>query len=128
MNCHYISQREILLLAFIGFSIVVCVTETSGSVSLSVFLVSLAVTVCTVWLVTLCGVCGWCQKKLEKAGPRGRDSGRILPVSRCSLFQIPPPQYMLHGDKNMLHQSFTACTHNALLPESVLVHVTTRPY
>ncbi|KAK2834552.1 hypothetical protein Q7C36_015253 [Tachysurus vachellii] len=29
-----------------------------------VFLVSLAVTVCAVWLVALCGVCGWCQRKL----------------------------------------------------------------
>lgn len=36
----------------------------AGSVSLSVFLVSLAVTVCAVWLVALCGVCGWCQRKL----------------------------------------------------------------
>uniref|UniRef100_A0A3B3U7T1 Synaptotagmin VIIa n=1 Tax=Poecilia latipinna TaxID=48699 RepID=A0A3B3U7T1_9TELE len=35
-----------------------------SSVSLSVFLVSLAVTVCAVWLVALCGVCGWCQRKL----------------------------------------------------------------
>ncbi|KAL1247131.1 hypothetical protein QQF64_022507, partial [Cirrhinus molitorella] len=34
------------------------------SVSLSVLLVSLAVTVCGVWLVALCGVCGWCQRKL----------------------------------------------------------------
>ncbi|TSK13476.1 hypothetical protein Baya_0350 [Bagarius yarrelli] len=36
----------------------------TGSVALSVFLVSLAVTVCAVWLVALCGVCGWCQRKL----------------------------------------------------------------
>lgn len=36
----------------------------TGPVSLSVFLVSLAVTVCAVWLVALCGVCGWCQRKL----------------------------------------------------------------
>uniref|UniRef100_A0AAY4BG99 C2 domain-containing protein n=1 Tax=Denticeps clupeoides TaxID=299321 RepID=A0AAY4BG99_9TELE len=34
------------------------------SVSLSVFLVSLGLTVCIVWLVALCGVCGWCQRKL----------------------------------------------------------------
>uniref|UniRef100_A0AAQ5XCC8 Synaptotagmin VIIa n=1 Tax=Amphiprion ocellaris TaxID=80972 RepID=A0AAQ5XCC8_AMPOC len=38
--------------------------NSKGSVSLSVFLVSLAVTVCAVWLVALCGVCGWCQRKL----------------------------------------------------------------
>lgn len=41
-----------------------CVFVRAGSVSLSVFLVSLAVTVCAVWLVALCGVCGWCQRKL----------------------------------------------------------------
>uniref|UniRef100_A0AAQ4RVY5 Synaptotagmin VIIa n=1 Tax=Gasterosteus aculeatus aculeatus TaxID=481459 RepID=A0AAQ4RVY5_GASAC len=38
--------------------------NSKGSVSLSVFLVSVAVTVCAVWLVALCGVCGWCQRKL----------------------------------------------------------------
>ncbi|XP_047195825.1 synaptotagmin-7 isoform X6 [Hippoglossus stenolepis] len=42
-----------------------------GSVSLSVFLVSLAVTVCAVWLVALCGVCGWCQRKLGKRNKPG---------------------------------------------------------
>lgn len=36
----------------------------SGSVSLSVFLVSVAFVVCAVWLVALCGVCTWCQRKL----------------------------------------------------------------
>ncbi|KAM6937406.1 synaptotagmin-7 isoform 4-T4 [Xenentodon cancila] len=40
--------------------------NSKGSVSLSVFLVSLAVTVCAIWLVALCGVCGWCQRKLGK--------------------------------------------------------------
>ncbi|TNN87005.1 hypothetical protein EYF80_002760 [Liparis tanakae] len=39
-------------------------TTHPSSVTLSVFLVSLAVTVCAVWLVALCGVCGWCQRKL----------------------------------------------------------------
>ncbi|TMS04998.1 Synaptotagmin-7 [Larimichthys crocea] len=43
----------------------------NGSVSLSVFLVSLAVTVCAVWLVALCGVCGWCQRKLGKRNKPG---------------------------------------------------------
>uniref|UniRef100_A0A8C3A895 Synaptotagmin-7 n=1 Tax=Cyclopterus lumpus TaxID=8103 RepID=A0A8C3A895_CYCLU len=43
----------------------------TGSVSLSVFLVSLAVTVCAVWLVALCGVCGWCQRKLGKRNKPG---------------------------------------------------------
>ncbi|XP_061630588.1 synaptotagmin-7 isoform X3 [Phyllopteryx taeniolatus] len=43
----------------------------AGSVSLSVFLVSLAVTVCAVWLVALCGVCGWCQRKLGKRNKPG---------------------------------------------------------
>ncbi|XP_072574409.1 synaptotagmin-7b isoform X2 [Paramormyrops kingsleyae] len=42
-----------------------------GSVSLSVFLVSLAFTVCAVWLVALCGVCGWCQRKLGKRNKPG---------------------------------------------------------
>ncbi|XP_019912309.2 synaptotagmin-7-like, partial [Esox lucius] len=43
----------------------------AGSVSLSVFLVSVAVTVCAVWLVALCGVCGWCQRKLGKRNKPG---------------------------------------------------------
>ncbi|XP_055011437.1 synaptotagmin-7 [Boleophthalmus pectinirostris] len=42
-----------------------------GSLSLSVFLVSLALTVCAVWLVALCGVCGWCQRKLGKRNKPG---------------------------------------------------------
>ncbi|XDV18678.1 hypothetical protein PO909_024324, partial [Leuciscus waleckii] len=37
---------------------------STGSLSLSVFLVSLGLTVCVVWLVALCGICGWCQRKL----------------------------------------------------------------
>ncbi|XP_041854107.1 synaptotagmin-7 [Melanotaenia boesemani] len=45
--------------------------NSKGSVSLSVFLVSLAVTVCAVWLVALCGVCGWCQRKLGKRNKQG---------------------------------------------------------
>ncbi|XP_053742854.1 synaptotagmin-7 isoform X3 [Synchiropus splendidus] len=55
---------------------------SKGSVSLSVFLVSLALTVCAVWLVALCGVCGWCQRKLGKRNKPGvetadtPDSGR----------------------------------------------------
>uniref|UniRef100_A0A667ZUE4 Synaptotagmin-7 n=1 Tax=Myripristis murdjan TaxID=586833 RepID=A0A667ZUE4_9TELE len=49
----------------------VCVCVFTGSVSLSVFLVSLAVTVCAVWLVALCGVCGWCQRKLGKRNKPG---------------------------------------------------------
>ncbi|XP_056608427.1 synaptotagmin-7b [Triplophysa dalaica] len=40
--------------------------EGKGSLSLSVFLVSVGLTVCVVWLVALCGVCGWCQRKLGK--------------------------------------------------------------
>lgn len=40
----------------------------SGSVSLSVFLVSVAFVVCAVWLVALCGVCTWCQRKLVSYG------------------------------------------------------------
>ncbi|KAK1789681.1 hypothetical protein P4O66_015573 [Electrophorus voltai] len=46
----------------------------TGSVALSVFLVSLAVTVCAVWLVALCGVCGWCQRKVGKRGKPGLES------------------------------------------------------
>ncbi|XP_027029113.2 synaptotagmin-7 isoform X4 [Tachysurus fulvidraco] len=45
--------------------------HNKGSVALSVFLVSLAVTVCAVWLVALCGVCGWCQRKLGKRNKPG---------------------------------------------------------
>ncbi|XP_057206717.1 synaptotagmin-7b isoform X1 [Triplophysa rosa] len=40
--------------------------DGKGSLSLSVFLVSVGLTVCVVWLVALCGVCGWCQRKLGK--------------------------------------------------------------
>ncbi|KAM9825233.1 synaptotagmin-7b isoform 3-T3 [Syngnathus typhle] len=42
-----------------------------GSVSLSVFLVSLAFLVCALWLVALCGVCTWCQRKLGKRNKPG---------------------------------------------------------
>ncbi|XP_076585332.1 synaptotagmin-7b isoform X2 [Chaetodon auriga] len=42
-----------------------------GSVSLSVFLVSVAFVVCAVWLVALCGVCTWCQRKLGKRNKPG---------------------------------------------------------
>ncbi|XP_061678696.1 synaptotagmin-7-like [Syngnathoides biaculeatus] len=49
----------------------ISITTYTGSVSLSVFLVSLAVTVCAVWLVALCGVCGWCQRKLGKRNKPG---------------------------------------------------------
>ncbi|KAI1895885.1 hypothetical protein AGOR_G00111360 [Albula goreensis] len=45
--------------------------SSKGSVSLSVLLVSLAVTVCGVWLLTLCGVCGWCQRKVGKRNKPG---------------------------------------------------------
>ncbi|XP_062849483.1 synaptotagmin-7 [Trichomycterus rosablanca] len=48
--------------------------HVKGSVALSVFLVSLAVTVCAVWLVALCGVCGWCQRKLGKRNKPGVES------------------------------------------------------
>uniref|UniRef100_A0A3Q3VLJ2 C2 domain-containing protein n=1 Tax=Mola mola TaxID=94237 RepID=A0A3Q3VLJ2_MOLML len=43
--------------------------------ALSVFLVSLAVAVCAVWLVALCGVCGWCQRKMRnKPGVEAADT------------------------------------------------------
>ncbi|XP_026766677.1 synaptotagmin-7b isoform X1 [Pangasianodon hypophthalmus] len=38
--------------------------DGKGSLSLGVFLVSVGLTVCVVWLVALCGVCGWCQRRL----------------------------------------------------------------
>ncbi|XP_047436999.1 synaptotagmin-7b isoform X3 [Mugil cephalus] len=44
---------------------------SKGSVSLSVFLVSVAFLVCAVWLVALCGVCTWCQRKLGKRNKPG---------------------------------------------------------
>uniref|UniRef100_A0A8C4HM04 Synaptotagmin VIIb n=1 Tax=Dicentrarchus labrax TaxID=13489 RepID=A0A8C4HM04_DICLA len=52
---------------------VLCVSSLSpsGSVSLSVFLVSVAFAVCAVWLVALCGVCTWCQRKLGKRNKPG---------------------------------------------------------
>ncbi|KAM3876583.1 synaptotagmin-7b [Diretmus argenteus] len=45
--------------------------HSKGSVSLSVFLVSVALTVCAIWLVALCGVCTWCQRKLGKRNKPG---------------------------------------------------------
>lgn len=42
---------------------------SAGSVSLGVFLVSVAFVVCAVWLVALCGVCTWCQRKLVGRRP-----------------------------------------------------------
>ncbi|XP_061743125.1 synaptotagmin-7b isoform X1 [Nerophis ophidion] len=45
--------------------------SSKGSVSLSVFLVSLAFLVCALWLVALCGVCTWCQRKLGKRNKPG---------------------------------------------------------
>eukprot|EP00063_Salmo_salar_P056606 XP_014031441.1 PREDICTED: synaptotagmin-7-like isoform X3 [Salmo salar] len=47
--------------------------NSRGSVSISVFLVSLGLTVCAVWLVALCGVCTWCQRKLlDTQGKRNK--------------------------------------------------------
>ncbi|XP_036442979.1 synaptotagmin-7b [Colossoma macropomum] len=48
--------------------------DSKGSLSLSVFLVSVSLTVCVVWLVALCGVCGWCQRRLGKRNKPGVDS------------------------------------------------------
>ncbi|XP_069030404.1 synaptotagmin-7b isoform X2 [Embiotoca jacksoni] len=45
--------------------------NSKGSVSLSVFLVSVAFVVCAVWLVALCGVCTWCQRKMGKRNKPG---------------------------------------------------------
>uniref|UniRef100_A0A3B4YSQ1 Synaptotagmin-7 n=1 Tax=Seriola lalandi dorsalis TaxID=1841481 RepID=A0A3B4YSQ1_SERLL len=45
--------------------------NSKGSVSLSVFLVSVAFVVCAIWLVALCGVCTWCQRKLGKRNKPG---------------------------------------------------------
>ncbi|XP_034032254.1 synaptotagmin-7 isoform X5 [Thalassophryne amazonica] len=53
-----------------------------GSVTLSVFLVSLAVTVCAVWLVALCGVCGWCQRKLGKRNKPGVETADTSDLTR----------------------------------------------
>uniref|UniRef100_G3PSH8 Synaptotagmin VIIa n=1 Tax=Gasterosteus aculeatus TaxID=69293 RepID=G3PSH8_GASAC len=46
-------------------------TSGSSSVSLSVFLVSVLSVICAVWLVALCGVCTWCQRKLGKRNKPG---------------------------------------------------------
>ncbi|XP_017295459.1 synaptotagmin-7b isoform X2 [Kryptolebias marmoratus] len=45
--------------------------SSKGSVSLSVFLLSVAFVVCAIWLVALCGVCTWCQRKLGKRNKPG---------------------------------------------------------
>ncbi|XP_064837123.1 synaptotagmin-7-like isoform X3 [Oncorhynchus masou masou] len=45
--------------------------NSKGYLSISVFLVSLGLTVCAVWLVALCGVCTWCQRKLGKRNKPG---------------------------------------------------------
>uniref|UniRef100_A0A669E2L4 Synaptotagmin-7 n=1 Tax=Oreochromis niloticus TaxID=8128 RepID=A0A669E2L4_ORENI len=52
-----------------------CVSQSNpGSVSLSVFLVSVAFIVCAIWLVALCGVCTWCQRKLGKRNKPGMEA------------------------------------------------------
>ncbi|KAL2088961.1 hypothetical protein ACEWY4_015860 [Coilia grayii] len=71
----FISQRTILARA-------VPSTGSSGSVSLSVFLVSVGLTVCMVWLVALCGVCGWCQRKLGKRNKPGVETAGTPDSSR----------------------------------------------
>ncbi|XP_006780281.1 synaptotagmin-7b isoform X2 [Neolamprologus brichardi] len=48
--------------------------NSKGSVSLSVFLVSVAFIVCAIWLVALCGVCTWCQRKLGKRNKPGMEA------------------------------------------------------
>ncbi|XP_068171025.1 synaptotagmin-7b isoform X2 [Antennarius striatus] len=45
--------------------------HSKGSVSLSVFVVSIAFVVCGIWLVALCGICTWCQRKLGKRNKPG---------------------------------------------------------
>ncbi|XP_034735259.1 synaptotagmin-7 isoform X2 [Etheostoma cragini] len=57
--------------------------NSKGSVSLSVFLVSLAVTVCAVWLVALCGVCGWCQRKMGKRNKPGVETADTPDLARA---------------------------------------------
>uniref|UniRef100_A0A3B4FII1 Synaptotagmin-7-like n=1 Tax=Pundamilia nyererei TaxID=303518 RepID=A0A3B4FII1_9CICH len=39
-----------------------------------VFLVSVAFIVCAIWLVALCGVCTWCQRKLGKRNKPGMEA------------------------------------------------------
>ncbi|XP_033913529.2 synaptotagmin-7-like isoform X1 [Acipenser ruthenus] len=41
-------------------------SQRQGTLSLSVVLVSLAVTICTASMLVLCGICTWCQRKLGK--------------------------------------------------------------
>ncbi|KAI5607801.1 synaptotagmin-7 [Silurus asotus] len=48
--------------------------QLKGSLSLGVFLVSVGLTVCVVWLVALCGICGWCQRRLGKRNKPGLDT------------------------------------------------------
>ncbi|XP_077569912.1 synaptotagmin-7b isoform X2 [Stigmatopora nigra] len=48
--------------------------SSKGSLSLSVLLVSLAFLVCALWLVALCGVCTWCQRKLGKRNKPGLEA------------------------------------------------------
>ncbi|XP_013881831.1 synaptotagmin-7b isoform X2 [Austrofundulus limnaeus] len=61
----------------LSLSVCLCVSllrlclSSSGSVSLSLFLLSVAFVVCAVWLVALCGVCTWCQRKLGKRNKPG---------------------------------------------------------
>lgn len=69
LNLGNLSRTSVSLNALIPSSLCVFLSlclclSPSGSVSLSVFLVSVAFIVCAVWLVALCGVCTWCQRKL----------------------------------------------------------------
>ncbi|KAM6980320.1 synaptotagmin-7b isoform 1-T1 [Aplochiton taeniatus] len=56
--------------------------NSKGTVSLSVFLVSVGLTVCAVWLVALCGVCTWCQRKLGKRDKPGVEAASTPDSSR----------------------------------------------
>lgn len=61
-TCFSLSQLAVKL--FLGVSLPPSPLAPAGSVSLGVFLVSVAFVICTIWLVALCGVCTWCQRKL----------------------------------------------------------------
>uniref|UniRef100_A0A8C4X5X6 Synaptotagmin-7 n=1 Tax=Erpetoichthys calabaricus TaxID=27687 RepID=A0A8C4X5X6_ERPCA len=52
--------------ALLGDSVLLCLFIPSGTESISVILISLAVTVCAAAMVVMCGICQWCQRKLGK--------------------------------------------------------------
>ncbi|TTF26770.1 Synaptotagmin-7 [Bagarius yarrelli] len=67
-----------------------------GSLSLGVFLVSMGLTICVVWLVAICGVCGWCQRRLGKRNKPGLDTDSSPDSVSVRGRGVPPKEFLLN--------------------------------